>query len=48
MAAETKPRYSKLMVTMQAPIARVILANPPVNVIDMPMMDELIGGDGGH
>ncbi len=42
MAAETKPRYSKLMVTMQAPIARVILANPPVNVIDMPMMDELL------
>jgi cyclohexa-1,5-dienecarbonyl-CoA hydratase len=42
MAAETKPRYSKLMVTMQAPIARVILANPPVNVIDMPMMDELM------
>jgi cyclohexa-1,5-dienecarbonyl-CoA hydratase len=42
MAAETKLRYSKLMVTMQVPIARVILANPPVNVIDMPMMDELL------
>ncbi len=29
------------MVTMQAPVARVILANPPANVIDLAMMDEL-------
>jgi cyclohexa-1,5-dienecarbonyl-CoA hydratase len=34
--------YSKLMVAMQTPVARVILANPPVNVIDMPMMEELM------
>ena len=33
--------YSKLMVAMQAPVARVILANSPVNVIDVAMMDEL-------
>jgi cyclohexa-1,5-dienecarbonyl-CoA hydratase len=34
--------YSRLMVAMQAPVARVILANPPVNVIDIDMMDELL------
>lgn len=33
--------YSKLMVSLQAPVTRVILANPPVNVIDLEMMDEL-------
>ena len=30
------------MVTMQAPAARIILANPPVNVIDIRMMEELL------
>ncbi|HWR13656.1 MAG TPA: enoyl-CoA hydratase/isomerase family protein [Terriglobales bacterium] len=34
--------YSRLMVAMQAPVARVIFANPPVNVIDLKMMDELL------
>jgi len=34
--------HSSLMVAMQAPVARVILANPPVNVIDLAMMDELL------
>lgn len=33
--------YTQLMVAMQAPVARVILANPPVNVIDVEMMAEL-------
>ncbi len=33
--------YSRLMVSLQAPVTRVILANPPVNVIDLQMMDEL-------
>jgi len=33
--------YAQLMVAMQAPVARIILANPPVNVIDVEMMDEL-------
>jgi cyclohexa-1,5-dienecarbonyl-CoA hydratase len=36
------PTYTRLMATLQPPIARIILANPPVNVIDLPMMDELI------
>jgi cyclohexa-1,5-dienecarbonyl-CoA hydratase len=31
------------MVAVQPPTARIIFANPPVNVIDLPMMDELIG-----
>jgi cyclohexa-1,5-dienecarbonyl-CoA hydratase len=34
--------YKKLMVSMQAPVARIILANPPVNVIDIAMMEELL------
>ncbi len=34
--------YSTLMVAMQAPVARVILANPPANVINLEMMDELL------
>ncbi len=34
--------YKKLMVSMQAPVARIILANPPVNVMDVPMMEELL------
>ncbi|MGZ4815463.1 MAG: enoyl-CoA hydratase/isomerase family protein [Terriglobales bacterium] len=33
--------YSRLMVSLQAPVTRVIFANPPVNVIDFGMMDEL-------
>jgi cyclohexa-1,5-dienecarbonyl-CoA hydratase len=33
--------YSRLMVSLQAPVTRVIFANPPVNVIDLEMMDEL-------
>ena len=33
--------YSRLMVSVQAPVTRVIFANPPVNVIDLAMMDEL-------
>jgi cyclohexa-1,5-dienecarbonyl-CoA hydratase len=35
-------KYQRLMVSMQAPVARIILANPPVNVIDIAMMEELL------
>lgn len=38
----TDTNYSRLMVAMQAPVARIILANPPVNVIDVDMMNELL------
>ncbi len=34
--------FSKLMVSLQPPVARVILANPPVNVIDLDVMDQLL------
>ena len=34
--------YSHLMVSLQAPVTRVILANPPVNVINLEMMGELL------
>ena len=33
---------ARLMTSLQPPVARVILANPPVNVIDLPLMDELL------
>jgi cyclohexa-1,5-dienecarbonyl-CoA hydratase len=42
MATARNLNYQRLMVSMQAPVARVILAHPPVNVIDIPMMDELL------
>jgi cyclohexa-1,5-dienecarbonyl-CoA hydratase len=32
---------SRLTLEIQSPVARISLRNPPVNVIDMPMMDEL-------
>ncbi len=42
MATAQKTNYQRLMVSLQAPVARIILANPPVNVMDIPMMDELL------
>ncbi|MGZ4822676.1 MAG: enoyl-CoA hydratase/isomerase family protein [Terriglobales bacterium] len=42
MATARNFNYDRLMVSMQAPVARIILANPPVNVIDLSMMDELL------
>jgi len=41
MAAKPQTAYTRLMVSLQPPVARIILANPPVNVIDLRMMDEL-------
>ena len=42
MATAKNLNYQRLMVSLQPPVARIILANPPVNVIDLPMMDELL------
>ncbi len=42
MATAKNLNYQRLMVSMQAPVARLILANPPVNVIDIALMDELL------
>ena len=33
--------FQRITVEMRAPVARVTLAHPPVNVIDIPMMEEL-------
>lgn len=34
--------FAKLQCELTAPMARIVLANPPLNVIDVPMMQELI------
>src|SRR3984957_11702177 len=38
-AGESKP--ARLTVGMSASVARIVLRNPPLNVIDIPMMEEL-------
>jgi cyclohexa-1,5-dienecarbonyl-CoA hydratase len=37
----TMTTNSRITLDLQVPVARVILRNPPVNVIDIPMMEEL-------
>ncbi len=34
--------FAKIRLELAPPVARLTLANPPVNVIDFPMMDELV------
>jgi cyclohexa-1,5-dienecarbonyl-CoA hydratase len=41
MTTETATRSSTISVELQPPAAHVSLRNPPLNVIDIPMMDEL-------
>jgi cyclohexa-1,5-dienecarbonyl-CoA hydratase len=41
MRAST-PTFAKLQCELKAPASRIVLANPPLNVIDVPMMQELI------
>jgi cyclohexa-1,5-dienecarbonyl-CoA hydratase len=33
--------YSRIALELQTPVARIVLSNPPLNVIDIPMMEEL-------
>jgi cyclohexa-1,5-dienecarbonyl-CoA hydratase len=33
--------FTRITVSMQSAAARIVLSNPPLNVIDIPMMDEL-------
>ncbi len=40
-AKETPAATSRIAVTVEAPVARLVLQNPPLNVIDFAMMDEL-------
>jgi cyclohexa-1,5-dienecarbonyl-CoA hydratase len=41
MATALESKLARLTVDVSAPVARVILRNPPLNVIDIPMMEEL-------
>ena len=42
MTTATQIGFSRIMVDLQAPVARITLNNPPLNVIDMEMMGELL------
>jgi len=41
MATETKATFSRLELEIRPPLAQLSLRNPPLNIIDMAMMDEL-------
>ena len=41
MTAIAIPTFSRIAFELRPPAARITLSNPPLNVIDMPMMDEL-------
>jgi len=41
MATQSVTKYSRIALELQAPVARIALANPPLNIIDIPMMEEL-------
>jgi cyclohexa-1,5-dienecarbonyl-CoA hydratase len=43
MATQSVTKYSRIALDLQVPVARITLDNPPLNVIDIPMMDELVG-----
>ena len=42
MATQTRTTFAKTALDFSPPVARLTLANPPLNVIDFPMMDELV------
>jgi cyclohexa-1,5-dienecarbonyl-CoA hydratase len=42
MATQTQTGFAKITLGLAPPVARLTLANPPVNVIDFLMMDELV------
>jgi cyclohexa-1,5-dienecarbonyl-CoA hydratase len=41
MIMNSNSGYTRIAVELQPPVARVTLNNPPLNVIDIPMMEEL-------
>src|SRR5712691_954499 len=41
MATQTITRYSRITLDLQSPVARISLQNSPLNIIDIPMMEEL-------
>lgn len=42
MASQTQSGYQRIAVVFDAPVSRITLSRPPLNVIDMAMMDELL------
>lgn len=41
MATQTAAKFERLTLELKAPIARILLSNPPLNVIDVAMMEDL-------
>jgi cyclohexa-1,5-dienecarbonyl-CoA hydratase len=41
MNTQTLTRFLRIALDLQPPVARIVLQNPPLNVIDIPMMEEL-------
>ncbi len=41
MATQALTKYSRITLDVRPPVARISLQNPPLNVIDIPMMEEL-------
>jgi cyclohexa-1,5-dienecarbonyl-CoA hydratase len=41
MTTTVESKLARLTVDVSAPVARLVLRNPPLNVIDIPMMEEL-------
>jgi len=40
MATQPATKYSRIALELHAPVARITLDNPPLNIIDIPMMEE--------
>jgi len=41
MATQPATKYSRIALELHAPVARISLDRPPLNIIDIPMMEEL-------
>jgi len=41
MATQTPAKFERLQLEFNAPVARIVLSSPPLNVIDVRMMEEL-------
>ncbi len=41
-SATTTEQYARIQLDLMPPVARITLNNPPLNIIDMQMMDELL------
>ena len=41
MSTPSLTKFSRITLDLEPPVARIVLSNPPLNVIDIPMMKEL-------